>query len=236
MSAHAEVMKLRRAVELAETQSVESLRRYFERQRNAARSSGASKASQRLVSDPKVQEAMRKAAQYDDLHPKFRKARHIPRSDARDRRRRANHRLHRIARHRRDADGVLQRELRHPAVRRAGRQGGKRRDDPEGTAGDPRRLPGGRVRGARLHVRRGGGTRRAGSRSGAVLRTRADGDPVDPAQRTDGSAGRGAGRRPARRGHPRRGLLLDFQAPRGRDGRRTAETQGRRQAGRGRTG
>ncbi|WP_227374978.1 DEAD/DEAH box helicase [Haladaptatus halobius] len=74
MSAHAEVMKLRRAVELAETQSVESLRRYFERQRNSARSSGASKASQRMVSEPKVQEAMRKAVQYDDRHPKFRKA------------------------------------------------------------------------------------------------------------------------------------------------------------------
>ncbi|WP_227353162.1 DEAD/DEAH box helicase [Haladaptatus salinisoli] len=74
MSAHAEVMKLRRAVELAETQSVESLRRYFERQRNSARSSGASKASQRMVSEPKVQEAMRKAVRYDDRHPKFRKA------------------------------------------------------------------------------------------------------------------------------------------------------------------
>ncbi|GAA0223686.1 DEAD/DEAH box helicase [Haladaptatus pallidirubidus] len=74
MSAHAEVMKLRRAVELAETQSVESLRRYFERQRNSARSSGASKASQRMVSEPKVQEAMRKAVQFDDRHPKFRKA------------------------------------------------------------------------------------------------------------------------------------------------------------------
>lgn len=74
MSAHAEVMKLRRAVELAETQSVESLRRYFERQRNSARSFGASKASQRMVSEPKVQEAMRKAVQFDDRHPKFRKA------------------------------------------------------------------------------------------------------------------------------------------------------------------
>ncbi|MFD1513149.1 DEAD/DEAH box helicase [Halomarina rubra] len=75
MSAHAEIMKLRRAVELVETQSVESLRRYFERQRNAARSSGASKASQRFVSDPRVQEAMRRAEQFDDLHPKFRRAR-----------------------------------------------------------------------------------------------------------------------------------------------------------------
>ncbi|WP_338742469.1 DEAD/DEAH box helicase [Haloplanus salilacus] len=75
MSIHAEVMKLRRAVELAETQSVESLRRYFERQRNAARSSGASKASQRLVAEPTVREAMRKAEAFDDLHPKFRQTR-----------------------------------------------------------------------------------------------------------------------------------------------------------------
>jgi Fanconi anemia group M protein len=71
MSVHAEVMKLRRAVELVETQSVESVRRYFERQRNAARSSGASKASQRLVSEPKVRKAMRLAEEYDGIHPKF---------------------------------------------------------------------------------------------------------------------------------------------------------------------
>ncbi|MFB6154891.1 MAG: DEAD/DEAH box helicase, partial [Haloferacaceae archaeon] len=75
MSVHAEVMKLRRAVELVETQSVESVRRYFERQRNAARSSGASKASQRLVAEPNVRRAMRKAEQFDDLHPKFSRTR-----------------------------------------------------------------------------------------------------------------------------------------------------------------
>jgi len=75
MSTHAEVMKLRRAVELVETQSVESVRRYFERQRNAARSSGASKASQRLVSEPKVREAMRLAESFDSTHPKFSRAR-----------------------------------------------------------------------------------------------------------------------------------------------------------------
>ncbi|MGM0448217.1 MAG: DEAD/DEAH box helicase [Methanobacteriota archaeon] len=75
MSTHAEVMKLRRATELVETQSVESVRRYFERQREAARSSGASKASQRMVADPKVREAMRKVESFDGLHPKFSKAR-----------------------------------------------------------------------------------------------------------------------------------------------------------------
>ncbi|WP_299235886.1 DEAD/DEAH box helicase [Natronomonas sp.] len=75
MSAHAEIMKLRRAVELVETQSVESLRRYFERQREDARSSGASKASQRFVSDRRVTEAMRRAEHFEDLHPKFRRTR-----------------------------------------------------------------------------------------------------------------------------------------------------------------
>ncbi|ARS89757.1 DEAD/DEAH box helicase [Natrarchaeobaculum aegyptiacum] len=75
MSIHAEVMKLRQAVTLVETQSVEALRRYFERQRNQARSSGASKASQRLVSDPRVREAMRRAEDFDKLHPKYRKTR-----------------------------------------------------------------------------------------------------------------------------------------------------------------
>ncbi|QSG12694.1 ERCC4-like helicase [Halapricum desulfuricans] len=75
MSLLAEVRKLRTAVTYAETQSVESLCRYFERQRNAARASGSSKASQRLVSDPRVREAMRKAENFDDLHPKFRRTR-----------------------------------------------------------------------------------------------------------------------------------------------------------------
>ncbi len=75
MSIHAEVMKLRQAVTLVETQSVEALRRYFERQRNQARTSGASKASQRMVSDPRVREAMRNAERFDEIHPKYSKAR-----------------------------------------------------------------------------------------------------------------------------------------------------------------
>jgi Fanconi anemia group M protein len=75
MSLLAEVRKLRTAVTYVETQSVESFRAYMERQREAARSSGASKADQRLVSDPKVRRATRIANDYDDLHPKFRRAR-----------------------------------------------------------------------------------------------------------------------------------------------------------------
>jgi Fanconi anemia group M protein len=75
MSMLAEVRKLRTAVTYVETQSVESFRRYMERQKEAARSSGASKADQRMVSEPRVREAVRKAEKYDDLHPKFRRTR-----------------------------------------------------------------------------------------------------------------------------------------------------------------
>ena len=75
MSLHAELMKLKRAVEIADTQSVEALRRYFERQEEAARSSGASKASKRLVSEPRVRQAIERAAAFDSTHPKFSRAR-----------------------------------------------------------------------------------------------------------------------------------------------------------------
>jgi len=75
MSLLAEVRKLRTAVTYVETQSVESFRRYIDRQKEAARSSGASKADQRMVTEPKVREAVRRAEEYDDLHPKFRRAR-----------------------------------------------------------------------------------------------------------------------------------------------------------------
>ncbi|WP_267161242.1 DEAD/DEAH box helicase [Halovenus salina] len=75
MSVLAEVRKLRTALTYVETQSVESFRRYMDRQREAARSSGASKADQRMVSDPNVKKAVRLAEEHDDLHPKFRRAR-----------------------------------------------------------------------------------------------------------------------------------------------------------------
>ncbi|WP_435360095.1 DEAD/DEAH box helicase [Haloarchaeobius sp. DFWS5] len=75
MSLLAEIRKLRTAVTYVETQSVEATRRYFERQENAARASGASKASQRMVSEPKVREAIRRTENFDDIHPKYREAR-----------------------------------------------------------------------------------------------------------------------------------------------------------------
>ena len=75
MSFLAEIRKLRTAATYVETQSVESFRRYMERQTEAARSSGASKADQRMVSEQAIQAAIRKAERYDGLHPKFRRTR-----------------------------------------------------------------------------------------------------------------------------------------------------------------
>ena len=71
MSLHAEIRKVKTAVTYVETQSVEALERYFDRLRNAARSSGASKADQRLISDPRIRQAMKDVEAYDDIHPKF---------------------------------------------------------------------------------------------------------------------------------------------------------------------
>jgi Fanconi anemia group M protein len=71
MSVHAEVMKLRHAVEIVETQGVETLRSYFEKLENEARSSGGSKAVKRLMGEKKVQEAREIAEEYEGVHPKM---------------------------------------------------------------------------------------------------------------------------------------------------------------------
>ncbi|XGI83835.1 DEAD/DEAH box helicase [Halorutilales archaeon Cl-col2-1] len=71
MSIHAEVMKLRHAVEIVETQGVDTLVSYFDKLENEARSSGGSKAVKRLMSEDRIQEARRRAEEYDGLHPKM---------------------------------------------------------------------------------------------------------------------------------------------------------------------
>ena len=71
MSVHAEVMKLRHAVEIVETQGVETLVSYFEKLENEARSSGGSKAVKRLMGESKVQEAREIAQEYEGVHPKM---------------------------------------------------------------------------------------------------------------------------------------------------------------------
>ena len=71
MSVHAEVMKLRHAVEIIETQGVETLISYFEKLENEARSSGGSKAVKRLMGEAAVQKAREIAQEYNGVHPKM---------------------------------------------------------------------------------------------------------------------------------------------------------------------
>lgn len=57
LSVQAQAMKLLHAIELAETQGAESFRAFVDQMRKEAKTSKASKATQRLANDPKVREA-----------------------------------------------------------------------------------------------------------------------------------------------------------------------------------
>ncbi len=72
VSVLAEVLKLKHAVELAETQGVDSLSRYLERLASEAESRGGSKAAKRIMEDPRVEEAVGDLARMDVDHPKLR--------------------------------------------------------------------------------------------------------------------------------------------------------------------
>lgn len=71
MSIWAEAMKLNRAVELIETQGVESFLDYYHRLEQELREEDNSKAVERLVSDPKIQRAVRKANDFEGTYEKF---------------------------------------------------------------------------------------------------------------------------------------------------------------------
>jgi ERCC4-related helicase len=71
LSLQAEVLKIKHAVDLIETQGMFALRRYFERLRDEARSKEGSKASKRLLTDNKFVDAMKMAASYEGEHPKL---------------------------------------------------------------------------------------------------------------------------------------------------------------------
>lgn len=70
----AEILKLKHAVELAETQGVSALRQYLERLAQEARSRGGSKASRRLVEDPRIQHVLSLLEDIDLEHPKLSRA------------------------------------------------------------------------------------------------------------------------------------------------------------------
>lgn len=71
LSLLAEVLKIRHAIELIETQGIFAVNRYFERLRNEAFSKEGSKAARRLLRDERFAAAMSAIAAYQDEHPKL---------------------------------------------------------------------------------------------------------------------------------------------------------------------
>lgn len=71
ISIMAEVLKLHHAVELAETQGTDALSRYFARLESEAMSRSGSKASRRLMDDPRIRKSMDALAATNIEHPKL---------------------------------------------------------------------------------------------------------------------------------------------------------------------
>jgi len=77
VSVMAEVLKLNHAVELAETQGKDALCRYFDRLRGEALSRSGSKASRRIMEDPRFRQAMTALLESEVEHPKLAAAREL---------------------------------------------------------------------------------------------------------------------------------------------------------------
>jgi Fanconi anemia group M protein len=77
MSVVAEMMKVNHAVEMVETQGLETLRKYLEKLDAEASSSSASKAAKRLIDDLYMRKALYRVKECDVEHPKLEFARKI---------------------------------------------------------------------------------------------------------------------------------------------------------------
>jgi len=71
LSLQAEVLKIKHAIELIETQGIFALKRYFERLKTEAQSKTGSKAAKRLFKDDKFVAVMGAVAAYEGEHPKL---------------------------------------------------------------------------------------------------------------------------------------------------------------------
>ena len=71
MSVIAEVIKLRHAIGMIETQGVVTTNKYFERLKKESEAKGGSKAARRLVGDQYVKRAMDRAKTLKEMHPKL---------------------------------------------------------------------------------------------------------------------------------------------------------------------
>ncbi len=71
LSLQAEVLKIKHAIDLIETQGIFAVNRYFGRLKNEALSKEGSKAAKRLLRDERFVDAMSMAASYEGEHPKL---------------------------------------------------------------------------------------------------------------------------------------------------------------------
>ena len=71
LSLQAEVLKLKHAIELIETQGIFAVRKYFDRLKSEALSRDGSKAAKRLLKDNKFVDVMSLVASYEGEHPKL---------------------------------------------------------------------------------------------------------------------------------------------------------------------
>nr|QNO57415.1 ATP-dependent RNA helicase SrmB [Methanosarcinales archaeon ANME-1 ERB7] len=71
LSLQAEVLKIKHAIDLIETQGIFAVNRYFGRLKNEALSKDGSKAAKRLLRDERFVNAMNMAASYEGEHPKL---------------------------------------------------------------------------------------------------------------------------------------------------------------------
>ena len=71
LSLQAEVLKIKHAIDLIETQGIFAVNRYFGRLKNEALSRDGSKAAKRLLKDDRFVDAMSMAASYEGEHPKL---------------------------------------------------------------------------------------------------------------------------------------------------------------------
>ncbi|NQE54839.1 3'-flap repair endonuclease Xpf [ANME-1 cluster archaeon GoMg3.2] len=71
LSLQAEVLKIKHAIDLIETQGIFAVNRYFGRLKNEALSKDGSKAAKRLLKDDRFVDAMSMAASYEGEHPKL---------------------------------------------------------------------------------------------------------------------------------------------------------------------
>jgi Fanconi anemia group M protein len=78
VSVVAEIMKIEHAVDLIQTQGMQPLNKYFDRLREEAGTKGGSKATRRLMTDPRLMHAMQEAADSGDMiNPKTEKVKEI---------------------------------------------------------------------------------------------------------------------------------------------------------------